>query len=136
MRTIFAPRTVAENTHRINKAMGSRTWGEFRKMMPRDDYSELIGEMFDNQGKRRPRSSDDFDCDAVPGYSEGEYPRWLAPRMDEWVPVYMLRKYGTPTDSMVSDSFWDINEEDADKLAEELRARGFTVTHEPDLEFS
>lgn len=135
-RAVFAPRELALRVHKIHMAIRATTWGEFKSAMPAQDFEELVEEMFDAMGEPRPQAGDSFDCSSIPGYEEAEYPRWLTPHMDEWLPIDLLKKYGTPTDSRVSGSFWEIFEADADKLAEDLRQRGYNVTFEPTWEFS
>ena len=134
---VFAPKSLAEKTDRINRALNkSKTWGGFRRRMPPDEYEELMRQEFDEVDEERPDASEWFDSSSISGYSDGDYPDWLQPRMDEWLPVDLLRKYAKRERSTINGDFWHIPESKASALARELRTRGYRVTKKPDLEFS
>src|SRR5688572_30351785 len=79
---VFAPAARAELVARINRALKkSRTWSEFRRSMPRAEYSRVM-RVYDENGEPRPRGSDQFSSESVPGFSDGDYPPWLQQEMD------------------------------------------------------
>jgi len=134
---VFAPKSLAEKTDRINRALNkSKTWGGFRRRMPPDEYEDLMREQFDEADEERPDASELFDSDSIYGHAEGDYPPWLQPRMDEWLPLDLLRKYAKREGSTINGDYWHIPEAKASALARELRSRGYKVTKKPDLEFS
>jgi len=91
---VFAPKSLAEKIDRINRALDkSKTWGGFRRRMPPAEYEDLMREQFDEANEERPDASEWFDSNSIHGYSEGNYPPWVQPRMDEWLPLDLLRKY-------------------------------------------
>lgn len=51
----FAPRHLAEWVDQIHEALGqSKTWGEFRKLMPADEYQRFMNQTFDENDEERP----------------------------------------------------------------------------------
>jgi hypothetical protein len=78
---VIAERERALRIARVTTAIETaRTWGEFRKLMPRAEYSEVIQGFKENHG-RRPKSTDRFESETVPGYCDGYYPPWLQQEM-------------------------------------------------------
>src|SRR6266516_6039676 len=57
---VFATPRRAEYIARIHHAISrSRTWAEFRKAMPKTEYSRIM-QIFDFNGEARPRSTNRF----------------------------------------------------------------------------
>lgn len=133
---VFAPRVLAERMDQIHRALShSKTWRQFKKNMPPDEYEEVMRQEFDEAGERRPNLSDAFNASSISGVGDGDYPRWLAPNMDEWIPLDLLEKYATREATTINGDYWDIPETEAAGLAKELRSRGYKVTEECELEF-
>ena len=131
----FAPRELAEWVDQIHYALDqSKTWGQFRKLMPPDEYERFMKETFDEDDEPRPSARARFDA-SMTGVESGDYPPWLAPMMDQWIPRQLLDKYATKVATTLNGDYWHIEEEDADSLAEELRALGYRVTELPDSAF-
>jgi hypothetical protein len=103
--------------------------------MPKGDYEQLMTQQFDEDGEERPSSSAPFESTDIGGYADGDYPMWLQPMMDQWLPADLLRKYASNESTMLNGSYWAIAKENVDALVTELRARGFVVTEAPELEF-
>ncbi|QDL37209.1 hypothetical protein [Rhodoferax sediminis] len=132
---VFATPTRAHFIGRIHRAIeNSNTWGEFRKAMPRDEYSKVIRDTFDEAGERRPKSTDEFDRD-VAGYSEGDYPLWLQLELDHVLPIEILKRYGRRTDTFVSGTYWDLPPESLPAMLAELEALGWVLESAQDLPF-
>jgi hypothetical protein len=131
----FAPRKLAEYVDQIHHAISqSNTWGQFRKLMPSDEYQRFMKEHFDENDEPRPPARAKFDAGTT-GLESGDYPPWLAPMMDRWIPRDLLDKYATKEATTLNGDYWEIQEEDADSLAGELRALGYRVTELPNSEF-
>jgi hypothetical protein len=132
----FAPRQIAEWVDQIHRALRhSKTWLQFRKLMPPDEYTRLMKEQFDEDDEPRPADRAKFEASMISGVGDGDYPPWLAQRMAEWIPLHLLEKYATYEASRLNGDFWEIPEDDAESLANELRELGYTVTEMPDSEF-
>jgi hypothetical protein len=89
---------------------------------------------YDQQGERRPRGSDEFSCDSVPGYSDGDYPPWLQAEMDAF-DEDVWREFGTSEPTMLNGDFWLIPKQKRRAVCAALRARGWDVEHAPKLKF-
>lgn len=132
---VFADPDRAVLVHRINKAMAkARTWKQFRAGMPRKAYSELMA-WFDEAGDRRPRGSDPFEPDFLPGFSDGDYPPWLQQEMDAVVPISVLEKFGKCEGTAVNGPFWMIPAANLEAACAALRVLGYEIEMTEDLEF-
>jgi len=124
---VFAPKDLALHVARIYRALEkARTWGQFRKMMPRSEYSSLIRE-FDENGEPRPKSTDPFDSDQIAGLSDGNYPQFLQQEMEYYLPDEVLNRYGTLETTMHNGFYWMIPRENARDMIRELEESGFRV---------
>lgn len=125
---VFAPKERAELIDRIIYAIeNAKTWGEFRKLMPRKEYSYVISLTDESR-----RSLDPFDGSWL--YSDGLYPPWLQAEMETFIDGEVLYKFGEPIYTC-NGVYFDINEENAQKLAHWLSEQGFTVVRMQDMEF-
>lgn len=132
---VFAPADRARLIARMHEAIeGSKTWEEFRRAMPRAEYSKIV-RSFDEEGEPRPKGSDDFDGEMVPGWSDGDYPPWLQQEMSRHIPKTLLQRFGEYETIVMNGNVWLIPPEAADALCTELRALGWTVEHAPELGF-
>jgi hypothetical protein len=106
----------------------SRTWAEFRRRMPRSGYSLLIREMFDENGEPRPRGSDPFSADDVPGCCDGLYPPWLQQEMIPLLPGDILDGLDEQQDRAPGyDEYPHIDPEQLPEMIARLEQRGFVV---------
>jgi hypothetical protein len=125
---VFAPKDVAVAVDKLHRALKhARTWGEFRNMLPGDEYSRIVRASFDHLGERRPKSTDTFSPDQVAGWSDGDYPEWLQGDMDRYLPHAVLKEFGARQDTLVSGSFWMIPPENAEPMIATMKAMGFGV---------
>lgn len=132
---VFAREDRARWVARIHEAIRtSKTWADFRRAMPRQDYSEVL-RAFDNAGEPRPRSTDEFSGDSLPGWSDGDYPPWLQPEMSQLLPEHILERFGKRKSSHINGSYWSIPPEAAESMCAELSSIGWRIEHAPDLPF-
>lgn len=112
---VFAPPERAILVDQIHRAIGeSTTWGEFRKRLPAGEYKKLYGERFsadpeilaEADDAREPADDEPFSSECVPGFSDGDYPPWLAAEQDRCLPSSVLKEFATRESSFVSGSFW------------------------------
>jgi len=84
---VFAPPEVAEEIDCIHGAITeSNTWGEFRGRMPPQEYAALYAESFSTDPEvvaedpeaAHPADDAEFSSEDVPGFCDGDYPRWIA----------------------------------------------------------
>ena len=133
---VIAPRDRARLVARLHAAINSSsTRGEFRRAASRDSYSEIIRDAFDDQGERRPKSTDAFTGEQVPGWSDGDYPPWLQREMHTCVPIDILKMFGRLESTYVNGSYWHIAEAQASAACAALLEAGFGIEHAPDLPF-
>jgi hypothetical protein len=116
---VIARRDRAELISRIHDAIESATtWSEFRRLMPRSSYSQIIDTVADEQGAR-PKGNDPFDSSKVPGYADGDYPPWLAQEMEKVLPKAVVSEFATRRDSVLNGPYLHIDR----KRLKELNAR-------------
>lgn len=136
--------------HRIEDAIrDATTWGEFEDGLPPGEFDSL-GKWQSNDGEylyRRsgrirfvvpgsPESanedewiigaSDPFDPRYLPGYEDGDYPRWLG-KMVKHLPPEFLAEFGEHVGSMVSGRWVEFPLARADEMAEALGEAGYEV---------
>lgn len=103
--------------------------------MPADEYERIFEEKFGDAGYEDPPNDDDaFDMYQIDGAGDGDYPLWLAASMHAWIPSHLLLKFGRQTASTLNGDHWDIDEANAEAIADELRSLGYTV-EKSDLEY-
>jgi hypothetical protein len=128
---VFATEERARYIARIHDAIAkAKTWADFRRAMPRSAYSAIV-RGFDTQGEARPRASDEFSGEMLPGWSDGDYPAWLQQEMHHVIPKALLERYGRWESSVHNGNFWLIPPEAAETLCAALRGLGWEVEHAP-----
>lgn len=141
---VFAPPEVAEETDRIHRAITeSKTWGEFRSRMPPEEYAQLYEETFSSDPEviaedpeaAPPPDEEEFSSECVPGFCDGDYPRWIAGEQERYVSVDILRAFGTREHTMLNGSCWRIYENRREEVFAALRRQGYTLVEREDLEF-
>jgi len=116
-------RYIARTHHAIETAT---TWAEFRRLAPRREYSAILRH-WDDDGEPRPRGTDRFDSESVPGYCDGDYPAWLQQEMHEHVPAEILRRFATRQSTFLNGSYWHIDQERLAELIVVLEGLGYEV---------
>lgn len=132
---VFATEPEARRVARIHRAIeDARTWAEFRSLMSRRDYSEVLAAI-DLTGERRPKGKDEFSGEGVPGWTDGEYPTWLQAGMDYVIPRKVLIRYGELKDTWLNGSYWHLPPEREQEIVRALESLGFEVERAQDLRF-
>lgn len=140
----FAPPAVAEETDRIYRAITeSKTWGEFRRRMPPQEYESLFAESFsadpeelaEDPDLALPADDAEFSCESVPGFCDGDYPQWIAGEQEKYVPVEILREFACRRDTFLNGSFWEIPIARRTEVLAALRTYGYELQEREDLTF-
>ena len=132
---VFATPERAKFIARLHDAIeSSTTWGEFRKAVPRAEYSKIV-HAFDDACEPRPKSAEPFDGEQIAGWSDGDYPPWLQKEIGDVIPVSVLRRFGRLEATHVNGSFWMVPSESLGAMCEALRALGWDVEEWPDVQF-
>jgi hypothetical protein len=141
---VFAPPKRALFVDQLRRAIEeSRTWGEFRRRMPAGEYQRLYKEIFSTdpdviaeaEDAREPADEEPFTSDRVPGFSDGDYPPWLAPEQDSYLPSELLRELATRADTFLNGSFWRLDPKNVALIVERLSVLGYRVERREDLKF-
>lgn len=138
----------------------SETLGEFWLALPQQTRDELADFFFDALYEARygeaeeadlPDDSHDRvldDCDSaaywatdrtpfgpeqIPGFCDGDWPRWQQQYLDSVLPDDLLEQFGTEQHSVHNGSYWFIPHDAAPALTEALRQRGYHVEEAPFL---
>ena len=130
---VFARESRARAIAVIHRALRAKSWGDFRRAMPADEYERVMSAQFDELEEERPADFEEFW--GVNGSSEGDYPPWLQPEMQIVLPIDLLDRHGVLRDTFVSGSYFEILEHETEALASALRDRGFEVERADELPF-
>ena len=128
----------AEYNERIHRALKAKTWEEFRKLMPRDEYACVVREIDESRkdcGEPPLRRTGPFDPLTIPGYGDGDYLPWAAASLEQVIPQDLLERYAKREANMVNGAWWVITKECWQPLKSELEARGFRLIERSDLEY-
>ncbi|GAA3721561.1 hypothetical protein GCM10022399_42410 [Terrabacter ginsenosidimutans] len=129
---VFASRPEAEAVSAIwNAIKTAATWEGFIKMMPATEWAAIM----ESQDNEMPTEGP-FEADRLPGYSDGDYPQWLAAKMRDALPRVVREKYGQAFDSVLNGPAMDLQWSDAEAIAEDLRGLGYRVEYRPDLKLA
>lgn len=140
---VFAPPERALFIDQIHRAIeDSATWGEFRKRMPAGEYQRLYEDIYssdpevlaEDEDAREPRDDEPFSHE-VPGYSDGDYPPWLAQQQHRYLPRDVLEEFATEDSSALNGPFWRIDPARTELIVERLRGLGYKVERRDDLKF-
>lgn len=132
---VFATEDRARFVARIHEAISTaKTWADFRRKVPRPAYSTVI-RLLDERGEPRPRNTNAFSGEMVPGWADGDFPPWLQAEMPKLIPRHLLEHFGRQQPTSLNGSFWWLPPESADPLCAELSALGWQTEHSPDLRF-
>jgi len=120
----------------------SSTWGEFRQRLPVGEYQNLFAEQFssdpeiiaEDDSAREPADDEGFPGD-VPGYSDGDYPPWLAPEQGRYLPADVLKEFATREQSSLNGGFWRVDVSRLESIVERLASLGYQVERREDLKF-
>jgi hypothetical protein len=138
---VFALPERAAAVDRIHQAMESANWGEFRRKMDPEEYARVLRVMFTadtdtlDDVPREPEDYEPFSCDSLPGFSDGDYPPWLALELARHLPGAVLKRFATREFSWVSGFFHRIDVKHRDAILKALADSGLTVEKREDLVF-
>lgn len=151
---IFVDADQYDRDTKIHVALGSaKTWGEFRKLMPPDEFEELsqwrcndgeqifeqqdiyyliqhgdLPEFMESMGEDYIiHSTDTFDPMQVWGFGDGDYPGLHNNTSDDSFHDEFVQKYGTPVSSMVAGSWTQYPLDKLEEMTAELEKYGFEV---------
>lgn len=74
-----------------------------------------------------------FEAERIPGFCDGDWPRWQQQVLDEVLPEDLLQQFAEVQHSVHNGPFWFIPHESAPELTEALRQRGYHVEETPFL---
>jgi len=136
---VFASEAAVRESDRMHRALKSTTWGEIRRLLPPDEYRRFEAYMREfteenGDGWTVPDDTEEFSCEWVPGFSDGDYPPWLQTRESHVLPKSVLHRFGE-LKSTSNGGYWHVSPEHAKAIVTELEQRGYQVRHEPKLCF-
>ena len=134
---VFAEPSEALYTDTLNQALRASTWGEFRKLMPEEEYEEIVMSQYEYIGEPElvPADEDEFDSGIVPGYDEGDYPPWLQKDMEDVLPENIAKEYGTIVSTTLNGNYLSLPTEYEHQIVESLKKQGYVVERRDDLSF-
>ena len=107
----------------------SKTWGEFRKRMPPEDWAQII-DLFAESERTVPADETPFTSDDLPMWGDDGWYIGLWPPEEAvaWFPKDLLEKYDGHDDSTNPNRYQLFLPSDAaEEIADDLRARGHRV---------
>ena len=141
---VFAPIERAQYVDRLHRAIStSQTWGEFRRRMPHKEYEKLFADSFTTEIEQRdeddglcgPADNEPFSPDAVPGFSDGDYPPWIAAEQDLYLPREVLGAFGVAKTSVLNGFYWAIDAGNREQVLTALEISGYHLIEREDLQF-
>jgi hypothetical protein len=135
---VFAEPGTAQYIDTINCALRASTWGEFRKLMPEEEYEEIVSSQYEYIGEPElvPSNEDTFDSAIVPGYHDGDYPPWLQKDMEDVLPENIAKEYGTIVSTVLNGNYLSLPTEYEHQIVDSLKKQGYIVKRRDDLSFS
>ena len=135
----FAPPEVAEYVSAIHNAMKAPTWGQFKALIPPEEYERLLEKVRDGETEQDKVPSDDdspFDPGVwFPEWYDGDHPDWIQQEQGRWLPESIIKRFAEEVDSVHNGSFWLIKSRSAKSIVRELSRMGFKVTRRDNLMF-
>jgi len=138
---VFATPERAAAVDRIHRAMEPATWGEFRRKMDPEEYARVLQVMFTadtdtlDDVPREPEDDEPFSWESLPGFSDGDYPPWLALELERHLPNVILKRFATRELSWVNGPFCRIDVKHRDAILKALADSGLSVEEREDLVF-
>ena len=129
---LFALPATIELVSGCHKAVqASRTWGDFRRLMPAAELSHVIEAMEDNETPM-PEDSETFGSDLLPGFADGEWPAWIKQTMLQELPEE-VQELGAVETSTLNGSYLELEPSALPRILDRLKQLGWTVVERPDL---
>jgi hypothetical protein len=120
---VFLPEDEAFRLASIFHAIESaRTWGDFRDLMPPDDFDAI--EAFMATDGDLCDLNERFRWEDLPGYCDGLFPDWAEQRMLQWLPEKVTRRFGRVESSQHDGVFLMLSPADEAAIVDELEAAG------------
>jgi hypothetical protein len=95
--------------------------------MPPQEYATMMSSLEEN-GDPTPEPSEPFSSEAVPGYSDGDYPPWLQQEMFLVLPSEVIDAVASRTGTMLNGDYCHIQPERLQEALERLTALGFELS--------
>lgn len=135
---VFATPEDATWTDQVRTALQAETWGEFRRLMPEDEYGRLLDEMYGYVEELTPVPSnrDHFDSYMISGVADGDYPPWLQASMDHDLPEEIVESYGVWQSSVFNGPYFSISADREFLVVRALQRLGYVVRRRDDLAFN
>ena len=140
----------------------SRTWGEFRAILPSTVYAQVVEHLRENDavdfatyaaeegegmskarvrrdyqalpvGERLPQSKDPFNPEEIWGLSDGDWPGWPAQEMLEWMPSPVQQAFGTVEASVINGPYLAPDASQEDALVAALQTEGYCCRRDDTL---
>jgi hypothetical protein len=130
---VFAFAEDAIKNHAMRKALeNSKTWGEFRESVGENEYQAVLNMMSAHISEpvAVPNDEDQFKRYKIPGYGDGDFPKWLQTEMEWLLPADIVAKFG------VNGNYVHFDPSCEKRLILALRKRGYEVDRRDDLFFT
>ena|ERR1700688_146087 len=143
---VFTSLDRALEIDRLQRALASATWGEFRRQIGAAEYARLFEEVFEkpppdtdaeelDKYELEPPDDAPFNSERVPGFSDGDYPPWLAAEMQCHLPASILQRFARYDSSVINGPFYRVMPENRDAIIKALVDAGYKVEERTDLQF-
>ncbi|MDD3179580.1 MAG: hypothetical protein PHQ04_04430 [Opitutaceae bacterium] len=128
---ILAPRERAHFVHKIWHAIKqAKTWKQFAELLPPGEWERILSLL-----EEKPRPKAEFNAEALPGYSDGDYPPWLQAEVARCLPAIIHEEFSQRQISSINGPFWEIPAEIELPLLDRLRGLGYSVERKDDWFF-
>jgi hypothetical protein len=132
---VFATEERARFVDQIHRAIAlASTWRQLKAALPAGEYDRIARSIAELDGSR-PRLDDEFSEDALPGYSEGDYPPWLQAEMEGVLPADIISRFGRQDSTTLNGPYVHIDPAHRQAILAELLARGIVAEEATELSF-
>jgi hypothetical protein len=131
---LFArPETIEQVSACHLAVRGSRTWGDFRRLLPTEDFAKVVEAITDGRDYYGlPEDAAEFDRAMVPGLVDGDWPAWIKQTMLSELPEE-VQSLGSAEASTLNGPFLEFDPDSLTGILDDLKNLGWTVIDRPDL---
>jgi len=132
---VFLPLSEVEHRLSLGRALGARTWGEFRVACSNAGLELLCEETVDIvDNDTLPGDGEPFDAEMVPGFGDQAGPFCpVGSVMLDHLPEGILEEFGTYHETMMAAPFHTIGENEAPGIIAALTDLGVSCRRDDDL---
>jgi hypothetical protein len=134
LEVVMIPQQEAESLAQLHRALNrAATWGEFKRLAPREHYEDAVSRWMDSNDEEEPASDQPFDPHDIPGRDDGDWPAWPAQDMLAWVPEEVQARFGRSHASVLNGAWLSLTGEAIDEIVASMERLGYRCRRDDEL---